>query len=328
MPSHSPRIITYIYYRKRRYRCSRLNPRTAGSVNQIRCIIPAALGIQALSSHDIIKIKDDQNVYVDLNDNYLRDEKPWETPTDTKIIELEIESTDQEQSNTEPIFVPSIQSASESENHDQMEISTTNEEQDTSSILSKADVKHTDLRDPVTTIDITGDIFGSSLNCDDLVTLIFMAPLLGEPLKFIHDVAPQQRLQYPEEENLGGIQTIKNGDDKKNSRPPTLQVCGIKLILIKKKILPSDLFQVPIEYVKVIEAGGQVDLISAIVSQGNNQDQVPDFYLAPFRGFWPFGKQNRPSSDTPFSDPMVQRITCEQINPVQTAEGEISYQIK
>ncbi|CAF0980801.1 unnamed protein product [Adineta steineri] len=192
-----------------------------------------------------------------------------------------------------------------------MEVSTAIEEQDTCLILSEADVRHTDVCGPVTAIDITGDICGSSLNCGDFSVISVLRSLayrFGGPLKFICDVASNQRLQYPDEKSLVAIQTIKGGDNKKTRQHPVLQI--------------------PIEYVKVIEDGGPVDLISAIASQGNNHDHVSDFYLAPYRGFWPFGKKNRPSRDKPFSNPMIQPITREQIKMVKTAEGEISYQIK
>ncbi|CAF1050959.1 unnamed protein product [Adineta steineri] len=311
MSSQSPRIKTYIEYKGRKYRCFKFNDYTPTSVDDIRNAIPSTLGITALSLHDTIKIKDDENEYVVLSNDYLRNEKPWETLATTKKIELKIESEEQRQSNTEPIFVPSTQSASKNGNHDRMEVSTTTKKQNTCSILSEADVKHTDLRDPVTTIDITGAISGSSLNCGDFSVISVLRSLayrFGGPLKFIHDVASPQRLQYPDEKSLVAIQTIKGGDNKKTRQHPVLQI--------------------PIEYVKVIEDGGPVDLISAIASQGNNHDHVSDFYLAPYRGFWPFGKKNRPSRDKPFSNPMIQPITREQIKMVKTAEGEISYQIK
>ncbi|CAF0962503.1 unnamed protein product [Adineta steineri] len=128
------------------------------------------------------------------------------------------------------------------------------------------------------------------------------------PLKFIYDLAPRQRLQYPDEANLVAIQTIKNDNHKKNSRLPILQI--------------------PIEYVHLIKAGGSVDVISAIVLYGNNHDHVSDFYLAPFRGFWPSGKKNRPSRDDSFSNPIIQPITIEQIKMVKAAEDEESYQMK
>ncbi|CAF3901818.1 unnamed protein product, partial [Adineta steineri] len=245
MQSHLPRIKTYIHYKGCDYQCFDLNDCTAASVNQIRNTIPAALEIEALSSHDSIEIQNDENEYVVLNDYFLKKQKPWDTSTRDKKIKLKIVSREVGESNTEP---------------------------------------------------------------NDLSMYSLIAYTSVTPLKFIYDVAPRQRLQYPDEANLVAIQTIKNDNHKKNSRLPILQI--------------------PIEYVHLIKAGGSVDVISAIVLHSNNHDHVSDFYLAPFRGFWPSGKKNRPSRDESFSNPIIQQITIEQIKMVKAAEDEESYQMK
>ncbi len=68
----------------------------------------------------------------------------------------------------------------------------------------------------------------------DINELRFNAQFLSEPLKFIYNVAPQQRLQYPQEKNLVFIQTNKAPEDRRKCMEPILQVCLIRLICVSR----------------------------------------------------------------------------------------------
>jgi hypothetical protein len=80
--------------------------------------------------------------------------------------------------------------------------------------------------------------------------------------------------------------------------------------------------------VKFIDAGGSVELISAVVNRVVNQDQSSYFCLAPYRGFWSPDKNNRPSITAPFSNPFIWPIRLGQLEKVETVAVEPSFQIK
>lgn len=67
-----------------------------------------------------------------------------------------------------------------------------------------------------------------------------------------------------------------------------------------------------------------MDLISAVTSKaylgGDNQNQHD--VLAPYRGFWPPKKENRPLNNTDFKNPYVYRIKMSDLTVTRNSEGE------
>jgi hypothetical protein len=61
----------------------------------------------------------------------------------------------------------------------------------------------------------------------DIDQLRFNAQFCSESLKWIYNVAPRQRLQYPKEKELVLMQTIKGNADKTKSMRPILEVCVV-----------------------------------------------------------------------------------------------------
>ncbi len=86
--------------------------------------------------------------------------------------------------------------------------------------------------------------------------------------------------------------------------------------------------QIPTDHVNFIDAGGSVELISAVVNKVYNHDQSSYFCLAPYRGFWPSDPNDRPSEDAPFVNPFIWSMSRENLQKVETAIGEPSFQVK
>jgi hypothetical protein len=86
--------------------------------------------------------------------------------------------------------------------------------------------------------------------------------------------------------------------------------------------------QIPTDHVNFIDAGGSVELISAVVNKVYNHEESSYFCLAPHRGFWSPNQNNRPSEDTPFLNPFIWPISREHLQKVEAAVGEPSFQVE